>query len=906
MKSSSTFFSRQRIRNAIGNTKKYPWASRIADQALGRAREYAKRDDDELWALPYGPELYRAIDVSLKLGCPNCGPKIYEGRRTYYAWEADYGRHPWKLRCPGCSQLFPKNDFLAFYRSGLGVDGLFHHDLADETLLFNAEHPDPRDPKHKWGVDDGRSWEGHWWIAYYAMRLWLDEIVPAVDALSGAYVLTGEQRYAHKCAVLLDRVADIYPDYDGETQHYNVGWKRFAGGYIGADYYDLAFLKVAALAYDRIFTGMKGDQELIEFLREKAATHGLRNPKRALADICRNIEERLLTQIIEHPGHHIGSNGSRDACVYALAKMVLRGRAAKDRLLKEDLPLIADPRHFHEDGSSGERAVGYDFGHITLGAGDFITYLCDYDKQTARKVLREFPNLHRGFYFQVNLRCLDHFVPNIGDAGAAGKPTPPLYHEAHARLLDLTGDPLLGRYLHFVKKGSLKGVHTGIHGRDPGAIQGKIREAVERHGTFDLGSVHYPDYRLAIFRSGKGPDRRALWVKYTSEGGTSSHAHVDGMNLGLFAKGLDLVPDHGYPEYTGGWPARWDWTCHTRSHVMVLVDGENQKREKGQLRILSPGAPFQMFRADGPEMYEQVDRYERTCALVDISAKDCYVVDVFRVAGGKEHLYDFHGAEGPVSSRSLATSGGRREFPGSRLRDCWTKEKLRPNEPTAYYLYDGGVTRRPEPGWSLDYRIEDTCGVARKGAKVHLRLTHFTPADDVVVAKGEPPPSTDAIQSMHYLLVRRRARRGKPLESIYVSVIEPYDGRRVVRAIRREPISREGVEDVVLSIDLPGGRQDLIILPDREQRGKLQGEIQGVPFSLDGSALWVRMGKRNLQSAILVNGRSFTVGGVRVALPKVTERLEAQYVASRGCLCLSGKDASSARAEGVMCAESRS
>ena len=37
---------------------------------------------------------------------------------------------------------------------------------------------------------------------------------------------------------------------------------------------------------------------------------------------------------------------------------------------------------------------------------------------------------------------------------------------------------------------------------------------------------------------------------------TNSHTHYDRMNIGLFAKGLNLMPDLGYPERTGAWPKR--------------------------------------------------------------------------------------------------------------------------------------------------------------------------------------------------------------------------------------------------------------------------------------------------------------------------------------------------------------
>jgi len=51
--------------------------------------------------------------------------------------------------------LFPTNDFEAYYRSGLDEHGVFDPKRADRALLFNTQHPDPNDPLHRFGVDDG-------------------------------------------------------------------------------------------------------------------------------------------------------------------------------------------------------------------------------------------------------------------------------------------------------------------------------------------------------------------------------------------------------------------------------------------------------------------------------------------------------------------------------------------------------------------------------------------------------------------------------------------------------------------------------------------------------------------------------------------------------------------------------
>ena len=88
------------------------------------------------------------------------------------------------------------------------------------------------------------------------------------------------------------------------------------------------------------------------------------------------------------------------------------------------------------------------------------------------------------------------------------------------------------------------------------------KSIAEQGAEIHLGSVNKTEWGLAILRSGEGADARALWVDYDSG---ERHGHADGMTIGLFAKGLDLLPDFGYPPVQyGGWTApRSMWYMQT-------------------------------------------------------------------------------------------------------------------------------------------------------------------------------------------------------------------------------------------------------------------------------------------------------------------------------------------------------
>ena len=96
---------------------------------------------------------------------------------------------------------------------------MFDPQRANRSLLFHAEHPDPSDPLHRFGVDDGEGYVegGKRWrfiSAYLIFGQWKQGVVSGIRNLAAAYVATGELAYAHKAGVLLDRVADLYPTFD--------------------------------------------------------------------------------------------------------------------------------------------------------------------------------------------------------------------------------------------------------------------------------------------------------------------------------------------------------------------------------------------------------------------------------------------------------------------------------------------------------------------------------------------------------------------------------------------------------------------------------------------------------------------------------------------------------------------
>ena len=102
-------------------------------------------------------------------------------------------------------------------------------DAGKDGYLKNVLYPE-KDEKlgvTGWGVDDGYGYvtgrtyangvaEVHTYISFYNhWAVWHEGLlVSATRALRNAYLYTGEAQYGRVGAILIDRIADVYPDMD--------------------------------------------------------------------------------------------------------------------------------------------------------------------------------------------------------------------------------------------------------------------------------------------------------------------------------------------------------------------------------------------------------------------------------------------------------------------------------------------------------------------------------------------------------------------------------------------------------------------------------------------------------------------------------------------------------------------
>ena len=607
----------------VKNAKSEPWVAQAIEKNLNAVKPWREMSYDELWLLLFSHTIPRSWSVWSNGHCPICKKLV-----PMYNWVIDPFKHPWKLACPHCKELFPKNDYAAYYESGLDQQNIFRFEKADASLLFNSEHPDPADPLHKFCVDDGHGVPtppGHndnlWRFVgtYLIYGRWKWQILRGISALSNAYVVGGDIDDARRCAILLHRVGDLYSSFDHKTQSV-VEEKYFTDGFVSTWHDACVETRDMALSYDVIRDAVRNDPFVSNFLAEKSKKHALGNSF-GPGDVCAHIEDGVFRAAIREP-HKIHTNyPGRDVTIMLMLNIL--GTAADkqvaDGMLDNMLSISTQV-----DGVTGEKGLNGYTGFVLVYLGGYLAYAERSEPGAIKRMLARHPRLRGTFRFHIDTWCLQqNYYPSCGDAGHfaakdqhyqairmdghAGFPTTaPSPSEFLWNLYEATGDEAYVQLLYHGNGGKLDGLPFNLFATDAAKFREKVAGVIAKHGPqIKLGNTLKDEWHLAILRSGEGDEERAAWMQYDTGG---AHAHANCMNIGLFAKGLDLMPDMGYPtlQFDGFGVHFTQWYIESWSHNTVIIDGKNQDKPWSYVvgnpaTLWADGKRFAAVRASCPE-----------------------------------------------------------------------------------------------------------------------------------------------------------------------------------------------------------------------------------------------------------------------------------------------------------------
>ena len=864
------FYTREKINNLQNNTQKHDWARELKDITIKKAEPWISMSDDYLWEMVPGQNTPRCIDVTLDrvakgpklLGCLKCGMEVL--KYGNYPYNPEFEDKPWKLTCPSCKSVFPTNDFGKFYASAIDERGQFDATKGDKSLLFNEAHPDPSDPMHKYGVDDGfgyidQNGRSHKFIGYYVWKKW-DYISSGLSILADAYLYSGDKKYARKAAILLDRIADVYPEMDWKP-YGDKGWYHSDGGiYMGkihGSIWETSIVTSFADSYDKILSGTVNNTELYSFLKKQSQKYSI-GEKGNRELFINNVDNGLLrTAYKAILSKQIRGNQGMQQLTMATCALALDSQPETNLWL--DWIFAANGGNipglmittFDRDGTSNEGAPGY-----ALMWGRLVTQVAErlqgYPAYTKHNIIKEFPQFNTTFLVAYRMAALGIAIPNMGDSGSTGTVSnayadPKFIAKGYA----FTKDPEFAKAAYNANNNSADKLGRDLFSADPDAISKEIQKIGEKAGIRAEGGYLLSGLGLALLENGRGNTGVAIANNY---GRTIMHAHPDLMNFDLFAFGKWLAPDHGYPEFATNIPSNRDWTGSTVSHNLVFV---NQKPQKeiwgGHTKLFKQLKGFGVFEIDGKKAYPDLKEYQRTMFLIDAGAdSNAYAIDIFKVSGGQDHLYSFHGPPGEISNNGLhLTAQKTGTYAGQNIEKGLAANGF----PQGYsFFYNVKRDLKPPANSMLDWKVETGYRGLKAGENIHLRMYSLTQSDDIALADGDPPQNKPGNpKTLGYVLMHRK---GENLNSTFVSVFEPYKEKPFIKSVKR--IDNGDESQIALEIEHNNGSIDYVLYnPSTEKLMKLADSI-----SMSGNIGFIRKQKGQVVKSLIINGNSLSHGSM--------------------------------------------
>ena len=888
-KTRSSYYTAEKAANARENAERYDWARSIKNAAASKADRFVGMDD-ELWSMVTTQELPRSYYVGYRpdpeagyCRYPDCKTNLAAEYGSLYAWITDPLAMPWKVQCPKCRRKFPSNDFESFYKLGIDEHGNWSYELAkqknaelvaagEDGYLVNKDYPevDKQLGVTGWGVDDGYGYltghvypnntkEAHTYISFYNhWAIWHSTgfLYTTIETLRDAYLYTGDAKYGRAGAILIDRIADVYPSMSLRPYQLQMNDHPYyiAKGKVLDRIWENQPARDYSKAYDAFFP-MYEDASVIRFLSQKAEKYQFDNPKTSANWIRENCEDGILRETFREAqcGVLNGNFGMTQSAV-AAAAVVLDSmpetREMLDWVFQDGEGIILEPTSTRDspdlvtggnvmrqiidkvdrDGISDEIAPNY--ANIWLGGMNLLLEALEgYDGYSEMDLYNNprFVKMLKGMHALTMSR---RSTVQIGDSGAVASPEMMISASRALPGFKNTRDPEFAQILYFLNGSKTNGLHYDIFTKDPESLAKDVQKVIDTYGEYPFDdSKMLAGYGLAALRggtqfktqSGVVDSQRTFWMNFNRGAG---HGHNDGLNLGVEAYGLNIAPELGYPHQVMG-DVYYNWGKATVSHNTVVVDQSTQLRPDATSRPLhfDDAGMVQVMDVDASERYGTTSNYRRTVVTVDADDEISYGVDFFRVTGGNDHTYSFHALTNLTPQVGELDGTAIEMTPQKDANGNYVGSYAGANVPfeqanvTSGYSYLKNVDRAAQPGNELyvDFKIQDFRKTISTDYELYLRLTMLNDFDlsELAIAEGKPAEASDNPEGLKFMLAKRT---GANLDSLFTTVIEPYNKERYVESMAQVPVTRADgsavanpAEVKAVKVTLTNGRSDYIV-----------------------------------------------------------------------------------------------
>lgn len=705
---------------------------------------------------------------------------------------------------------------------------------ANGHVLPDEDHPDPGTG---YVGPDGRI---HYFVGSY--NAWVVETLEAraVANLALAYTLTGEDKYADRAGFILDLLADIYPSCDAGSWDYP---STPPSGRFCRPWYQVARVLVHYVdEYDQVFNSASLDKPSIR--------EGMTRRENIELNLLRNGAEYCYEQSLKGRLH----NGEADYVRGALAVGCCLGIPWYiDWAYDGPYGILSFVRNnVDRDGRYFETSAMY-ADHTRSLYLTFAEPLFNYRSDKYPSGINLYDDRQfQSFYVlpQLSFSCIGK-TPRFGDSGPdtarsylPKRPTNQFDYRLAERLYARVSDPAdrakFGGLLNWLSAGDPEAMRHSdgempwllFHGR---ALEADPDAALDPRLARKISQCELFGQKGFVFlRDGEGPSAQALLLRY---GPSLNHGHLDDLNINYYARGFEVTYDLGYG--LGSTHTQVGWGRQTASHNLVLVDEKPQRSEGsgtgGSLHQFADLPGLKLVEASSENSYvnQGVSVYRRLLAMAGEGDRR-YLVDLFRVRGGKQHDYLLHSfgeqatfegvelpepAEGSLAGPDIRwgdmqlNDGDMKGFPG---RPYWNPP---PGNGLGFLMAPQAATC--DENWSATWSLP--------GEQDFLKATILgQPGTEVITARA--PGIYPLLPKTRYAIARRKS--DGDLSSNFVAILEPYGLRHTgdtVQAGDLAPLARvtAGSTKMVTGIG--------VLLFQAEK----SGDEMTVPFSVERAGQYV-------------------------------------------------------------------
>lgn len=797
-------FTEDKIQRALDMIRTLGAAREVSEKIFDSADQWTSWDDHDLMNLIPDADVPRSFDLNAQ-GCPEHGDAIFKGR-GFYPWLLD-PRRPFEVRCPIGMEIYPSNDFNKYYTSGY-----------KQREDWDSDY-----------VDIGWGWvspagDRYWFVAYANHWILRNFVHPAIRDLGRAYILSGNSEYAHKATVLLYRLAEVYPAMNYSDQsRYGLKVKADNRKYTGKVFnriWETGFIKDVAECYDAIWPYVDQDRSL----------HGLLDAEGP--EIRRFIEERLLEEAIQaYKNKKLDGN-------YGMHQMALlylmKARQYVDTAYWVDRLLNRTGMNYQHTG------INYALYNFILQDGipfesPFYNFLWI---QKLTQLGQEMKSFNVNLFEKDRMKSMlkgplrmsvdNRFTVDVGDSGSTlggviGR-DPETYKIAYMNYKDISflkwiygdfedqsevNDPVYEFESLFLPDYSHIDLSRGDSEIKTSSISNDGPQPGSKVGVKPDSSRLFSGYGTAILSSENEANTIAL-----TYGMHGAHYHWDFLNFELFANGQKMMPDLGYPDAMNSYvPGVYTWSQNTASHNTVVIDSKKQDKNKpGGIHDFSAGFFARTVDASSPA-YEEASHYRRHLTMVDVGENQSYVVDVFRVKGGKRHDYLLHG---PPGQSTIREEEWGEILPGTYAGPEVEWGELYDDAELGHPDYNGGYHRYGGSGFQYLENVRelktgegmvDFQHLLDPKAGLRIRILGDERQKMILTEAYDKPRARD--HRLKYLIAKAESETDTDtLSSTFISVLEPYSTQPFISSVSQ--LETSGETAVAVLIDR-GGERDVVL-----------------------------------------------------------------------------------------------